>query len=183
MTLPVHVVAVPDAAETTDGAPDETLQYLAAYLALLDEIVGDSADNEEMLARLRATPEGVAGALELVTTGIPAAFRPEKAEGETGRVLFVIDTDTEQIRLCFEFLPDRCEAVPITDEFATTVRIGVADFLKIAFKYLDGNDAYLNGLTEVTGDVFIATNLDQWFDRPSTDMADMISSMTADSGF
>lgn len=171
MNPSVRTQPVPPAAEAEDA---EIMRHAAEYLTLLDEIVGESADDAQMLTRLRGTAGGVSAALDLVAMGIPAAFRPEKAEGETGAVLFVIDADGEENRLCFEFLPDRCEPADPSVDCGTVITIRLTDFLRIAFKYIDGNDAYLDGLTEVTGDVYIGTNLDQWFDRPSVDLMDRI---------
>jgi len=170
MTLPLPAFAV---MEDVDVAIREATDYLG----LLEEIVGRSADEVEMLERIRELPDGALGALGLIAFGIPATFRPDQAAGETGSVVFVLNFEGQEIQLCIEILPGECRVVETVEDAAAVIRISLPVFLRIAFKFIDGNDAYLGGLTDVTGDVFLATNLDQWFELPSA----AISRLLADS--
>jgi len=156
-------LATPIPGELDDA---EAARYVGRYLADLEKVVG-GADDAAIVRGLRALPGGAEGALGLVAAGIPEAFRPQYAGGETGRVLFFLETDGVDIPLCLEILPDGCRLIEPDEQAEAEIRVSLPTFLKIAFKFMDGNDAYVSGLTELKGDVFLATNLDRWFDVPT----------------
>ena len=158
MTLSTADLAVPE--------EDDPAAFAARQLTRIEEIVATAPDDEAMFARLREMPGGVRGALALLTFGTPAAFRADLAGAETGSVVLVVDADGEEINTCIEIDDGACRIVAPVADPTTTIVLGAATFLRIAYKFMDGNDAHLNGLTEVTGDVFLATNLYEWFDTP-----------------
>ncbi|MEV6104766.1 SCP2 sterol-binding domain-containing protein [Streptomyces sp. NPDC051940] len=148
---------------------DEALRRATDEMARLEALVESAADDAQLLARLAGLPGGPLGALALIVYGIPSAFRPEEAGAETGLVEFRIDVAGVEHGLRLSFGDGSCavlaEAGPGRPD--AVIMISVATFLRIAFKYLDGNDAYLRGETDLDGDVFLATSLDQWFAVPS----------------
>jgi hypothetical protein len=167
MTVPLPTFVGLDMAAAARHANDQ--------LALLDDIAGAAVPDDAMAARLRDFPGGPYGALGLVLLGVPPSFLPGEADGETGTAQFDLDMlDGTRYRMSLEFRLDECRVGGPVDDPSVTVVLSLAVFLRIAFKYLDGNDAYLDGLTEVAGDVFLATRLDQWFDAPIREVAEAV---------
>lgn len=161
---------------------DEALACATDFLARLEDVVGRTPDDAEMLDGIRRLPEGTAGALGLILYGVPAIFRPDQAEGETGTVVFALDDGERTVRFCMEFLPGECRVAEPPADPDAVIRLSFAVFLRIAFKFMDGNDAYLAGLTDVTGDVFLATHLDQWFGVPGDALTDEATAARLASG-
>jgi hypothetical protein len=135
------------------------------YLSAVDEILQGSPSDDELLSRVRGLPGGLLGAVTLIGFGLPAAFLPELAAGETGTVAFILDTDGEPMELCVEVRPDRCRVIPAPPLPTSIVRMPAVTFLKIAFKVIDGTDAYMDGLIVADGDIVLAASFGEWFDR------------------
>jgi hypothetical protein len=151
----------------------DAARFASGHLALLEELIETSGADDAALERgLAELAGGAEGAVELVAYGMTAAFRPQEADGESGRVQLLLGPDgtpdeAREFEVCLEIAAGSCRVVECDDAADSVIRISTPTFLRIAFKFLDGNDAYLAGLTDLTGDVFLATNLDQWFDVPS----------------
>jgi hypothetical protein len=131
----------------------DAARFASGHLALLEELIETSGADDAALER---------GLAELAGG----------AEGESGRVQLLLGPDgtpdeAREFEVCLEIAAGSCRVVECDDAADSVIRISTPTFLRIAFKFLDGNDAYLAGLTDLTGDVFLATNLDQWFDVPS----------------
>jgi hypothetical protein len=69
------------------------------------------------------------------------------------------------MELCVEVRPDRCRVIPAPPLPTSIVRMPAVTFLKIAFKVIDGTDAYMDGLIVADGDIVLAASFGEWFDR------------------
>jgi hypothetical protein len=153
---------------SSTAPPDtaETVRLAKEYLRAMDATLAGSPTDEEVLDRVRRLPGGIRDAIKLIGVGLPAAFRPDLAAGEVGTVAFLLDAEGEQLELHVELTPGRCRLVPPAAQPATIIQMPAATFLKVAFQQLDGNDAYMDGLVVVDGDIVLATGFGQWFDGP-----------------
>ena len=174
MTLSTAGPAVPEEADALAAA--------ARLLRRIEDIVAATPGDEALLGQLRELPGGVRGALTLLTFGTPAAFRADLAGDETGTVVLIVDADGEEVRFCLRIEDGECRIVEPVADPTTTIALSAPTFLRVAYKFMDGNDAHLNGLTEVTGDVFTATNLYEWFDTPLVALDQYTTDRTEEAG-
>jgi SCP-2 sterol transfer family len=145
----------------------------AHYLDNVEDILGETSD-ARMYARLDGLPGGVHGAVDIIATGLPAAFHPELSGGEAGAVLFVLEAERETIMLCVELRPDDCIIAAVPENPRTVITCSLAVFLKLVFKRLDGYSAYLDKQLKVTGDIVLAIGIGEWYDKPASSLADRI---------
>lgn len=157
-----------NAAAMDDSGPVPRPVY--EYLRQLEATLLGSPEQEEILSRIRLLPGGIRGAISFIGVGLPAAFNPELAAGETGIVTFLLTADGEQIELHVEIAPDHCQVLPSCPRPTTIIEMPAAIFLQVAFKERDGNDAYVEGLVNADGDIVLATSFGEWFDRPHADL-------------
>jgi SCP-2 sterol transfer family len=162
---------------TMRDSEDTTVERVRAYLQGIEDILQLPLDDTDLLARVGALPGGISGAVEVIGIGLPAAFRADLAAGEIGTVAFVLDAEGEEIELHVELSPDRCRAVERSAQPTTVIKMPAATFLRVAFKQLDGNDAYMDGLVEVAGDIVLATGFGEWFDRPHAGMVGQVQDL------
>ena len=139
----------------------------AAALAAVRRVVLGCPDDAALLAGLRGLPGGPQAAFSLVGGGMPDAFRPERAGGESGLVSFDVDIDGRTERLVLALTPTGCAAAPVEGTPDTAIALGLPTFLRLAFGATTGADAYLDGAVSVTGDVVLAAGFDEWFEPPA----------------
>ena len=144
---------------------------IAAYAAQAQGIIESSAGDEELTAALDAVPGGVVGLIRFLAQGMALAFSPDRAQGETGVVQIVVGTQGGPVEVWMEVTEQDCRSVETGSDPDTVLRMSSAVFLRIAFKFLTGVDAYLGGLIEASGDVVLATTMDEWFDSPDLTVA------------
>lgn len=154
------------AAQHAQQDAETAIRLVQQYLREMDEALLGSPGDAELLARVRRLPGGLDGAIALIGIGLPAAFRPDLAAGEVGTVAFLLDTEGARVELYVELAPGECRVVPPPDQPTTVIAMPAATFLRVAFKQQDSNDAYLDGLVEVDGDIVLAASFGEWFDRP-----------------
>jgi SCP-2 sterol transfer family len=154
-----------------------SVRLVREYLREMDEALLGSPDEAEVLARVRGLPGGIEGAITMIGIGLPAAFRPDLAAGEVGTVAFILDADGKRLELHVELAPDRCRVVAPAGQPTTIIQMPAGTFLKVAFKQADGNDAYLDGLVEVEGDIVLAASFGEWFERPHGGMVTRVQEL------
>jgi hypothetical protein len=137
-----------------------------ATLAALELALAECADDDELLARVRALDGGTDRVVRFLADGMASAFRPERAAGASAVVRFVVATGDGRAELWLRIEPDGCRTVAHGTRADTTVTAPLPVLLRIAFKQLTGTDAYIDGRVQVGGDVVLATTLDDWFDVP-----------------
>lgn len=153
--------------EAADGRDVDMLAYALALQAAVD----DAAHDEDLVARVHGFAGGSGHLLRFLADGMALAFNPERAAGETGLVQFAIADDASPMDLWLQIDVDACRSVEQGGEPDTVIGLPLAVFLRIAFKQISGADAYMDGLVHASGDVVLATTLDDWFDPPNLAMA------------
>jgi alkanesulfonate monooxygenase SsuD/methylene tetrahydromethanopterin reductase-like flavin-dependent oxidoreductase (luciferase family) len=107
--------------------------------------------------------------LRVLFGGMAQRFRPERALGWTGEILYELRAGDGRLKpWTVEVASDRARARPGRPaDPALTLRAGVADFVRIAGRDLDPGRALLTGRLEIEGDVTVATRLGEMFGEPS----------------
>jgi putative sterol carrier protein len=140
----------------TDSHPGFAGLAEAVSAAPLDE-VGDVA------ARHAGGPQQ---ALALAFEEVPARFRPERAGG--GRGVFRLEVGTGQAVETYQVTVDGgcCE---VSREAAAapdvTMRMDFADFMRLMTGRTTGQEAFLTGKVQVSGDLVYAMRWGDWFGR------------------
>ena len=136
-----------------------------AAFAELKELVA-SKSRAELIDYLQEQDGGTQHVLDQIFVGMPAAFRPEKATDQEADFQYFIDTP-EGIREYFVRVHDgACEAGRGTiDDPRLTMKVGLADFLRLVTGKLNGTQAFLTGKVRLTGDMYFATKFENWFER------------------
>ncbi len=161
--------------QPTDGAgADERDVEMLAYARRLQAAVDESLGDEALLDRVTSFAGGVDGLLRFLADGMARAFDPGRACGETGLVQFAIDVGERTIELWLRIDADGCRSIEDGRDPDAIIAISLAVFLRIAFKRISGADAYVDGLVRASGDVVLATTLDDWFNPPDLAIASVI---------
>jgi alkanesulfonate monooxygenase SsuD/methylene tetrahydromethanopterin reductase-like flavin-dependent oxidoreductase (luciferase family)/putative sterol carrier protein len=112
---------------------------------------------------------GTKAALRLFFGGMAARFDPSKAAGFSGELQFDLRTGSGAVRRwTVEVDGDHAHArAGGAKAPALTVRVGLADFLRISARELDPGKALLAGRLDVEGDFELMTRLGEMFGEPS----------------
>jgi hypothetical protein len=151
-----------------------TRAEVRAYFAALEQAVEQADDDDALNARVEGLDGGTDGLLHVLASGMALSFRPERAAGETGLVQFVVETRDGPVELWLDIRADDCRTLRRSTPPDTVITIALPVFLRIAFKRLTGADAYMDGQVRATGDVVLATSLDDWFDAPGAVIAEAL---------
>jgi len=141
-------------------------------LAVRAQAAGDRAfrrfvrgSNDRRLERVVGSWPG----LGVLFAGMVQRFEPEKAAGFEGELQYDLRLTSGRVRTwTVEVRGDRARAHPgaATDP-KVTLRVGLADFLRIATRELDPGKALLDGRLEVAGDFEVMARLGEMFGEPS----------------
>jgi Luciferase-like monooxygenase/SCP-2 sterol transfer family len=106
--------------------------------------------------------------LKLLFGAMTQAYRPERAGGFTGEVLYELRrADRALVPWTVAIAPDRASARPGgAGAPALTVKLGVADFVRMAGRDLDPGKALLTGRMDLEGDLALAGRLGEMFGQP-----------------
>jgi predicted lipid carrier protein YhbT len=131
--------------------------------ALFKRFVRRSSD--ERLERTIGSPRG----LRAVFSRMPRMYRPDRAAGWTGDVRYELtDSHGRDRTWTVTCGPERASvregAAPDPD---LKVKLGVADFLRVAAGELDPAKALLSGRMDLEGDFAVALRLAAMFGQPS----------------
>jgi hypothetical protein len=107
--------------------------------------------------------------LRVLFGGMAQRFRPDRALGWTGEILYELRTEDGTLKpWTVEIARDHARARPgRTPDPAVTLRVGLADFVRIAGRDLEPGRALVTGRMEIEGDVNVATRLGEMFGEPS----------------
>lgn len=115
--------------------------------------------------RLERTAGSRAG-LRLLFGAMASRFRPEAAEGFTGDIGYELRYADGRVAPWTVAVGERAaSARPGRGAPVVTVRIGVADFVRVAAQELDAGAALLDGRMDVAGDFAVAMRLGAMFGR------------------
>jgi putative sterol carrier protein len=127
----------------------------------------EQKSNEELVSSIQQQDGGVDGVLEKVFTGMSESFNPEKAAGQQAVVQYEIGSPDGTHEYAMRIADGRCEIERGRAESPrVTIRIGLADFLRLITGGANGMQLFMTGKLKVSGDLFFAQTYQSWFDRP-----------------
>ena len=127
----------------------------------------EQKSNEELVSSIQQQDGGVDGVLEKVFTGMSESFSAEKAAGQQAVVQYEIGGVDGTHEYAMRIADGRCGIEKGQAESPrVTIRIGLADFLRLITGGANGMQLFMTGKLKVSGDLFFAQTYQSWFDRP-----------------
>jgi putative sterol carrier protein len=127
----------------------------------------DTRSNEELVSDIQQQEGGIDGVLEKVFAGMSESFNPEKAAGQQAVVQYEISAPDGSHEYAMRVADGRCEIDKGRAESPrVSLRIGLADFLRLITGAANGMQLFMTGKLKVSGDLFFAQTYQSWFDRP-----------------
>ena len=127
----------------------------------------DQHSNDEINAAITSQEGGSAKFLDGVFEGMSSAFNPSKAGGQEATVQYEISAPDGTHSYAMRIADGRCEIDKGRAESPrVTLRIGLADFLRLITGAANGMQLFMTGKLKVSGDLFFAQTYQSWFDRP-----------------
>ena len=128
----------------------------------------DSMSNEQLTEAVRQQEGGADRVLDQVFEGMRQAFDPAKAAGQAAVVQYEIAAPDGPRQFLMRVADGRCQIERGSAENPrVTIRIGLADFLRLVAGRLNGMQAFMSGKLRVSGDLIFAQTYQAWFDRPA----------------
>jgi SCP-2 sterol transfer family len=120
---------------------------------------------DERLERTVGSERG----LRLVFRAMARAYRPDRAGDFNGDVRYELtDAQGRERTWTVSCSPAGASALPVAREApALTIKLALADFIRVAGRDLDPVKALLSGRMELEGDFALAMRLAQMFGQPS----------------
>jgi putative sterol carrier protein len=118
--------------------------------------------------RLERTVGSESG-LKVVFAAMARAYRPERAAGWTGDIRYELKRADGAVRtwtVTCDATSARARAAATLDP-ALTIRLALADFIRLAGRDLDPVKALLTGRMDLEGDFDVAVRLGDMFGQPS----------------
>jgi putative sterol carrier protein len=141
-------------------------QIDASDYSSLKSVVEDKS-NEELVSAIQRQEGGVDGVLEKVFAGMSGSFNPEKAAGQQAVVQYEISAPDGVHEYAMRIADGGCEIERGRAESPrVTIRMGLADFLRLITGGANGMQLFMTGKLKVSGDLFFAQTYQSWFDRP-----------------
>ena len=141
-------------------------QIDASDFSSLKEAV-EQRSNEELVSAIQQQEGGVDGVLDNVFAGMAQSFSPEKAAGQQAVVQYEIAAPDGAHEYAMRIADGRCEIDRGRPESPrVTIRLGLADFLRLITGNANGMQLFMTGKLKVSGDLFFAQTYQSWFDRP-----------------
>jgi putative sterol carrier protein len=127
----------------------------------------EQRSNEELVGAIQQQDGGAGGVLDNVFTGMAESFNPTKAAGQQAIVQYEISAPDGTHEYAMRIADGRCEVEQGRAESPrVTIRIGLADFLRLITGNANGMQLFMTGKLKVSGDLFFAQTYQSWFDRP-----------------
>jgi putative sterol carrier protein len=128
----------------------------------------DSMSDEQLAEATRRQEGGADRVLDQVFEGMRQAFDPAKAAGQAAVVQYEIAAPDGPRSYVMRIAGGQCriERGAAADP-RVTLKLGLADFLRLVAGRLNGMQAFMSGKLKVSGDLFFAQTYQAWFNRPS----------------
>jgi putative sterol carrier protein len=127
----------------------------------------EARSNEELVGDIQRQEGGVDGVLEKVFNGMSESFNPDKAAGQQAVVQYEITAPDGSHEYAMRIADGRCEIDKGRAESPrVSLRIGLADFLRLITGAANGMQLFMTGKLKVSGDLFFAQTYQSWVDRP-----------------
>ena len=128
----------------------------------------EARSNEQLVSDIQQQEGGVDGVLEKVFDGMSGSFNPDKAAAQQAVVQYEITAPDGSHEYAMRIADGRCEIEKGQAESPrVSLRIGLADFLRLITGAANGMQLFMTGKLKVSGDLFFAQTYQSWFDRPS----------------
>jgi hypothetical protein len=107
--------------------------------------------------------------LKVVFGAMSRAYRPDRAAGWSGDIRYELSDSRGTVRTwTVTCTPSGATAVPApAPDPALTIKLGLADFIRLAGRDLDPAKALLTGRMDLEGDFDVAVRLGEMFGQPS----------------
>ena len=108
--------------------------------------------------------------LKVVFAAMSRAYRPERAAGWTGDIRYELKRADGAVRtwtVSCDVTGARARAAALPDP-ALTIRLALADFIRLAGRDLNPVKAMLTGRMDLHGDFDVAVRLGEMFGQPTT---------------
>jgi putative sterol carrier protein len=143
-------------------------QIDASDFSSLKSVV-EQKSNEELVGDIQRQDGGVDGVLDKVFAGMAESFSPAKAAGQEAVVQYEVSAPDGGHEYAMRIADGRCEIEKGRAESPrVTIRIGLADFLRLVTGNANGMQLFMTGKIKISGDLFFAQTYQSWFDRPSS---------------
>jgi putative sterol carrier protein len=127
----------------------------------------EARSNEQLVSDIQQQEGGVDGVLEKVFDGMSGSFNPDKAAGQQAVVQYEVTAPDGSHEYAMRIADGRCEIERGQAESPrVSLRIGLADFLRLITGAANGMQLFMTGKLKVSGDLFFAQTYQSWFDRP-----------------
>jgi putative sterol carrier protein len=127
----------------------------------------EQRSNEELVSAIQQQEGGVDGVLDQVFAGMSESFSAAKAGGQQATVQYEISAPDGTHEYAMRIADGRCEIDKGRAESPrVTIRIALADFLRLITGNANGMQLFMTGKLKVSGDLFFAQTYQSWFDRP-----------------
>jgi putative sterol carrier protein len=127
----------------------------------------EQRSNEELVGSIQQQDGGVGGVLDKVFAGMAGSFNPARAGGQQAVVQYEISAPDGSHEYAMRIADGRCEIEQGRAESPrVTIRIGLADFLRLITGNANGMQLFMTGKLKVAGDLFFAQTYQSWFERP-----------------
>jgi putative sterol carrier protein len=125
--------------------------------------------NEELVTAIQGQEGGVDDTLDKVFQGMVDSFNAPKAAGQQATVQYEIGAPDGTRHYAMRIADGQCQVERGTAESPrVTLKLGLADFLRLVTGKLPGMQAFMTGKLKVSGDLFFAQTFASWFDAPPT---------------
>jgi SCP-2 sterol transfer family len=121
--------------------------------------------SDERLERTVGSGRG----LRLLFAAMARAYRPDRADGFSGDIRYELTGADGRVRTwTVSCSPTGARPAPVAaPQPALTVKLALADFIRLAGRDLDPAKALLSGRMDLEGDFALALRLGQMFGQPS----------------
>jgi putative sterol carrier protein len=127
----------------------------------------EQRSNEELVGAIQEQDGGVDGVLGKVFAGMAESFSPAQAAGQQAVVQYEISAPAGGPEFAMPLAPRRGDNEQGRAESPrVTIRIALADFLRLITGNANGMQLFMTGKLKVSGDLFFAQTYQSWFDRP-----------------
>ena len=128
-----------------------------------------STSAQELVAGIQRQEGGIDRVLDQVFAGMAGAFNPARAGAARATVQYDIASPEGTKHYRMRIADGRCQVDRgPAEQPKATLRVGLADFLRVVAGTLNPMQALMTGKLKVAGDLFFLQSMQAWFDRPRT---------------
>jgi putative sterol carrier protein len=144
-------------AEQETGLGEVTPEQFAQLIA--------QANDEEIVETIHAV--GTEQTLDRVFKGFEERFRPDKAQGVSEDIQFVVTDGGEEHPYSVAIKDGSCTATRgRADDPKTTLTTDLVSFCKLIAGQAEGVQLFMTGKLKISGDLMFAQRIMSFFDRP-----------------